>query len=97
MKLLELIRAITVPFSTIDSLLMLYCALVRSKLEYASGSWEFVTITDSNKLDRIQRKSAAICHNRFLQDVEYHYANISEKLNLLTLHIRRRHLDALFF
>jgi hypothetical protein len=32
----------------------------------------------------------------FFQDVEYHYDNILEKLNLQTLHIRRRHFDALF-
>jgi hypothetical protein len=30
------------------------------------------------------------------QDVEYHYDNILEKFNLQTLHIRRRHFDALF-
>jgi hypothetical protein len=28
--------------------------------------------------------------------VEYHYDSILEKLNLQTLHIRRRHFDALF-
>jgi hypothetical protein len=28
--------------------------------------------------------------------VEYHYDNILEKLNMQTLHIRRRHFDALF-
>jgi hypothetical protein len=70
--------------------------LVRSKLEYASVAWYSVTITDSNKLERIQRKFAALCHKRFFQDVEYHYDNISEKLNLHTLHIRRRHFGALF-
>jgi hypothetical protein len=32
----------------------------------------------------------------FFQDVEYHYDIILEKLNLQTLHIRRRHFDALF-
>jgi hypothetical protein len=32
----------------------------------------------------------------FSQDVEYHYDSILEKLNLLTLHIRRRESDALF-
>jgi hypothetical protein len=83
-------------FSTIDSLLMLYFALVRSKLECASVAWNSVTITDSNKLGRVQRKFAALCHKRFFQDVEYHYDNILEKLNLQTLHIKRSHFDALF-
>jgi hypothetical protein len=75
---------------------MLYFALARSKLEYASVAWNSVTITDSNKLERVQRKFAALCHKRFFQDVEYHYDNILERLNLGTLHIRRRHFNALF-
>jgi hypothetical protein len=33
---------------------------------------------------------------QIFQDVEYHYDKLLEKLNLLTLHIRRRHFDALF-
>jgi hypothetical protein len=32
----------------------------------------------------------------FFQNVEYRYHSILEKLNLRTLHIRRRHFDALF-
>jgi hypothetical protein len=28
--------------------------------------------------------------------MEYHYDNVLERLNLLTLHNRRRHIDALF-
>jgi hypothetical protein len=48
------------------------------------------------KLERVQRKFAALCHKRFFQDMEYHYDIILEKLNLLTLHIRRHHIDALF-
>jgi hypothetical protein len=44
---------------------MLYFALVRCKLDYASVAWNSVAITDSNKLERIQREFAASCHNRF--------------------------------
>jgi hypothetical protein len=42
---------------------MLYYALVRPELEYASVAWNSVTITDSNKLERSQRKFVALCHN----------------------------------
>jgi hypothetical protein len=95
-KLLGLIRIIAFYFSTLDSLLMLYIAIIRSKLEYGSIVWNSITNTDSNKLERIQRKFAALCHNRSFQDVYYHYNNILDKLNLQTLHVRRRHIDALF-
>jgi hypothetical protein len=44
----------------------------------------------------VQRKFTALCHKRFFKNVEYHYVNILEKLNLQTLHIRRRHFVALF-
>jgi hypothetical protein len=46
--------------------------LMRSKLEYASVAWNSLTTADSNKLERIQRKCAALCHNKVLRDVEYH-------------------------
>jgi hypothetical protein len=55
MKLLRLIHTLTFPFSTTDSLLMLYFALVRSELKYAPVAWNSVTFTDSNKLERVQR------------------------------------------
>jgi hypothetical protein len=52
--------------------MIVFFALVKSKLEYASVAWNSVTITDSNKLERVQRKFAALRHKRFFQDVEYH-------------------------
>jgi hypothetical protein len=71
--------------------------LVKSELENMSVTWNSVTITYSNKFECINRKFSAHCHNRFffLQNMEYHYDNFLEKLNLLTLHFRRRHSDAL--
>jgi hypothetical protein len=56
LKLLGLFRTTTFSFSTSDSLLILYFALVISKLEYASVAWNSVTVTDSNNLKSIQRK-----------------------------------------
>jgi hypothetical protein len=44
----------------------------------------------------MQRNFAAFRHSRFSQDMKYHYDNLLERLNLLTLHNRRRQFDALF-
>jgi hypothetical protein len=98
LKMLGLILYITSSFSTFDSLLVLYSTLVLSKIECASVVWNSITFTDSAKLERIQRKFVvALCYTRFFNGVcDYKYEDILVRLNILTLHLRRRHLDALF-
>jgi hypothetical protein len=55
----------TYSFSTVDKILMLYFVLIRSKLDNAFFASNSLTITDSNKLGHIQRKSVALFRNRF--------------------------------
>jgi hypothetical protein len=93
-RLLGLIRNITFNFSSIESMLRLYIALVWSKLEYASVVWNSMTSTDASKLERIQQRFAALCFYRFFpQDC---YTLALQELNLHTLSMRRHHLDAVF-
>jgi hypothetical protein len=67
------------------------------KLKWAYISPQFIIIIIiigidiSIKLERIQRKFTALCHNRFSQDTQYHYDSLLEKFNFPALHIRRRH------
>jgi hypothetical protein len=97
LKLLRLIRTITSSLSTLAvSLLMLYFPSGKSELDHASGAWNSVTITDSNKFERKERKFAAHCHNRCVRDMWYQYDNLLERSNLLTLRNRRRQFDAFF-
>jgi hypothetical protein len=97
LKMLGLIQYITSSFSTLDSLVLLCSTLVRSKIEYASVAWNSITITDYAKLERIQRKVVALCYTKIFNGVcDYKYEDILVRLNFLTLHLRRRHLDALF-
>jgi hypothetical protein len=64
-NLLGLVRSITFTFSSLDFMHKLYIALIRSKLEYTSVVWNSITSTDASKLERIQRRFAALCFNRF--------------------------------
>jgi hypothetical protein len=77
-------------------MLRLYTAFVRSKFEYASVVWNSIKSTDTNKLERIQQRFAALGFNSFFPQVHYYYSLALEELKLHTLRMRRPHIDALF-
>jgi hypothetical protein len=60
--MLGLIPHITLSFSSIDSLVT-FCVPVRSELEFASVAWNSVTLTDSSKIEGVQRKFANMYYN----------------------------------
>jgi hypothetical protein len=95
-RLLGLIRNINFNFSSTESMLRLYIALARSKLEYASVVWNSVTSTDASNLERIQHRFAAFSFYRFFPQVRYCYTLALQEINLHTLHMRRHRLDAVF-
>jgi hypothetical protein len=68
------------------------CIVCRSD-RVSSVAWNS---TDASKLECIQRKFVAVCHNRFFPQIHYSYVNALEHLNFNTLSSRRCHLDALF-
>jgi hypothetical protein len=70
--------------------------LARSKLECASVVWNSITSTDANKLERIRKRFAVLCFNRFVSQVQYRYSLALEQLRLLTLRVRRHYQVAPF-
>jgi hypothetical protein len=92
-----LIRFIAYIFSSLDSLVVLYIALIRFKLKYASVVWNKLTLTDSNKTEYIKIKFANLCYYHFFQfGLLRNYDSILSDLNFRKLYSRRRHLDGLF-
>jgi hypothetical protein len=97
LRTLGLIRFITYNLSSLDSLIVLYNALIRPKLEYASVVWNNLTKTDSNKIENIQRYFAHLCYYRYFKfDILRNYDLILSRLHFRTLYSRRRHLHDLF-
>ena len=63
---------------------ILYCALVRSQLEYGSVVWSPFTARNITKLERVQR-----CATKFILKTEDDYEVRISKLNILSLEHRR--------
>jgi hypothetical protein len=69
----------------------------RSKLEYASVAWNNLTLTNSNRIENIQRKFYNLWWWFFFKsDTSSTYDLILSHLNFRPLYSRWWHLDALF-
>jgi hypothetical protein len=95
-KLLGLVRNLTLNFSSLEYMLRLCITLIRSKLEYASVLWSLITSTDANKLERIQQRFVTLSFSCFFPEVHYCHSLALEELKLQTLLMRMHRPDALF-
>lgn len=89
---LGFIRFIAYNTTSLDSLVSLHIAFIRSKMEYASVLWNNPTSTDSNKI----LKNVPICFIFFSCVISHYYDLILNHLNYRKLYSRQRYVSALF-
>ena len=90
-KILGLIKRTCRGLNDVATLKTLYCALVRSQLEYCIVVWSPYTARCVDKLEKIQRRAT-----KFILKTDDEYDTRRERLNLLSL-TDRRFLFVLFF
>lgn len=76
---------------------MFHFSLLGPNLEYVCCVRNATTVADPNKLERTQRKLAALIYNSFFPQVLCNYANAVDFLKIHTLRERKRQFDELFF
>ena len=91
-KILGLIKRTCRGLNDATTLRTLYCAWVRSQLEYCTFVWSPYTARCVDKLERIQRRGT-----EFMLKTDNEYDTRRERLNLLSLKDRRSLFDILFF
>ena len=70
---------------------ILYCALVRSNVEYCSVVWSPFTKKNIEKVEKVQRRAT-----KFILKTEDNYETRLKKLNLMSLKNRRFLADVTF-
>ena len=96
-KMLGFITRITIKFKNVRSLVILYCSLVRSCLEYASNIWSPYYMTHIDRIEGVQRKFVKLLSFRSkLYFERNNYNNIICYFGLSTLQVRRVYYQLCF-
>lgn len=81
-------------FSDLLCFKTLYCAYIRSTLEYASQVWSPYYNININRLERVQRKFLRFCaYKMSIPSDHIIYSEIQRQLNLPSLEQRRKFID----
>ncbi|XP_008189361.1 uncharacterized protein LOC103311505 [Acyrthosiphon pisum] len=95
--MLGFIKRISSEFNMCSSLKALYCAFVRSHLEYGVVIWDPQNLRDSCQIERVQRKFLKYASFVLRIDCLPHdYTPVLEKLNLETLSTRKTKANLVF-
>ena len=96
-RTLGFIKRIASEFELSRSLKALYCALVRSTLEYGSVVWNPQSLVHSQSIERVQRKFLSFAGFKLnIYHPPHDYGPVSRRLNLPSLADRRSARDSLF-
>uniref|UniRef100_A0A0K8RF85 Putative jockey ele1 orf2-h 1e-120-j 4 n=1 Tax=Ixodes ricinus TaxID=34613 RepID=A0A0K8RF85_IXORI len=97
MKTLGIISRITKKFRRPACMIRLFCALVRSRLEFASVVWNSLTSTQSLSIESVQKRMIRILYDRhFQRRFYYDYEFLLKSVLLTTLSNRRFERDLIF-
>jgi len=91
-RILGMLRRTCRGWKDIETLMVLYCTLVRSQVEYGSVVWSPHTARNIDKLERIQRRGTKF----ILRKRNFTYDERLKCLNLLSLEKRRYLFDVTF-
>lgn len=97
LKTLGFMKRVSIEFKLLAPLKALYCALVRSILEYATVIWDPYTATSRNQIERVQRKflnyAARVLH---IEHRPHDYEPVRTFLGLSNLTDRRIAANQIF-
>jgi hypothetical protein len=91
LELLGIIRSIKYNFSCLDTVDILYIALIRSKPKHASVVWKNL-LQLVNKLESTRRSLANLCCYRFIQSTSRMFSFNYNYYNFKTFHLGRQYL-----
>jgi hypothetical protein len=84
------------PQVNVDILIFVHIALIRSRLEYVSFTWNNLTLANSSKVENIQGTFANLCYSQFIQLSSHNYDSVLNNLKFRTLNSGRKHFGASF-
>jgi hypothetical protein len=97
LKVLGFIKRHSSEFKNLSSFKLLYCALVRSILEYGAPIWNPYTKTDIDFIERVQNRFLKFVAFKFNLTIDNHdYTQIRSFLNIPALSSRREIADISF-
>ena len=91
-KTLDLVKSVCRDLEDVNTKKLLYCAIVRPKLEYGSNLWSPYTIKYCSVVENVERRATKFILN-YPRDMSYTERLV--KINLLPLDLRREICDLL--